>query len=358
MEMMRDFWLLLEENSPGAIPPGMIFLPGPRIRLPGFGWAPVSWMLALGMNQLNSIALVSKVAELHPEKGGLLVEYPGFLLHCEDRNAIVGSTDGEGFWFPSDNSLSEWYHVTWIEDEKPYSVKIGIVHKERSENLALILSKPRPGQFTEIGLLVEVHDIKERRELGKDHKERVFVVYMLRRVHIKRETAEGTVKQKKRELIESRDSRIVCGEMLDESQKWYVDCRNKDESDILGKPPALQIDTPSNPRTVPYKTFGVGDYEHRSGFEDETSRTTTENSPQESIPPGDIAASTEPTSKTDPENSKQMNGNGAASTTEDEHAGPSMPPPRRSRTNLGFSRESMLALFGGIRRTNTSPRPH
>ncbi|KAJ4372383.1 hypothetical protein N0V83_004157 [Neocucurbitaria cava] len=227
-EMMRDFWLVLEENSPGAIPPGIIFLPGDRIREQGFGWAPTTWMSADGIDHPDPISMTSRAATLSTQNRGLLVEYPGFLLHYQNRNAIVGATDGQGFWFPSDNTLTEWYHVEWA-DYRTYSANKGIIDEWRSEDLAIILCRPRPRQIAEIGLLVEIHETVEQRELGKDEVNRVFAVYMLRRVTLRRETNEDRLQKKKEEILDSRkpdnQRKIIFGEVLEDHQKWYVDCR-------------------------------------------------------------------------------------------------------------------------------------
>ncbi|KAF2793873.1 hypothetical protein K505DRAFT_417498 [Melanomma pulvis-pyrius CBS 109.77] len=227
-EMMKDFWMALEESYPGSIPPGIIFLPGDRIKLKGFGWAPRSWMSAQGVDHPDPISIISKSATLLPLKGGLLVEFPGFYLHSEDRSAIVGATDGKGFWFPSDNSLVEWYHVSWA-DEKEYSIKKGIIDESRSEEFAIILSRPRPREIGEIGVLVEIYDKRKQRELGTNNQRWTFAVYMLCRVYVRRETDEVKLKQKRQEMVESRRpedrSNVICGQTLDEEQKWFVDKR-------------------------------------------------------------------------------------------------------------------------------------
>ncbi|CAN9107975.1 unnamed protein product [Alternaria alternata] len=226
-KMMKDFWLSLEESSPGAIPPGIIFLPGPRIQITGFGWAPKSWMLAHGPDYPDPVALLTKAAVLSPENG-LQVEFPGFLLHCEDRDAILSQTDGQGFRFPCDNSLTEYYRVTWDETDE-YSKQRGIIGEQRSEDLAIILCRPRPGQLPEIGLLVEIYTTKqEKKDLGQDSVRRVFAVYMRRRVNVKRETSDLNLDTKVEEIMNrgpKEQSRIICGEILDEDQKWIVDCR-------------------------------------------------------------------------------------------------------------------------------------
>jgi len=245
--MMKDFWLSLEESSPGSIPPGIIFLPGPRIQISAFGWAPRSWMLAHGPDYPDPVALSRKAAVLSPEYG-LQVEFPGFLLHCEDRDAILGhQTNGTGFRFPCDSSLTEYYRVTWDETEE-YSKQRGIIGEQRSEDLAIILCRPRPGQFPEIGLLVEIHTTKqEKRDLGQDSVRRVFAVYMRRRVKVRRETGDLNLATKVREIMNrahEEQSRIICGEILNEDQKWIVDCRIDSAKKISKEQVATRSATP------------------------------------------------------------------------------------------------------------------
>lgn len=38
--LMTDWWLVLERYRPDSIPPGSVFLPGEKLPIDGFGWAP------------------------------------------------------------------------------------------------------------------------------------------------------------------------------------------------------------------------------------------------------------------------------------------------------------------------------
>ncbi|KAF2177131.1 hypothetical protein K469DRAFT_697488 [Zopfia rhizophila CBS 207.26] len=288
-EKMIHFWELLEESSPGAIPPGIIFLPGDRIEERGFGWAPRSWMLAQGIDHPDPMSMISKPATLSPEKGGLLVEFPGFLLHCQDRDTMLRDTmltdtKGQGIWFPSDNSLSEWYHLEWADDKR-YSTKIGINHDYRHEDLAIILCRSRPREIAEIGLLVEIYKTRTQRELGKDHKQRIFAVYLLGRVNIRREMDDRKYPEEKMKLIQSQDPEnhnLICGEALDEDQKWYVDCRTtltdgatEDESSALSSSVSVANVTPEG-RLRPIGMTTRADETAQSETEGGTSRADTE----------------------------------------------------------------------------------
>lgn len=223
-KMMRDFWTLLEKCSPGAIPPGIIFLAGTRISISGFGWAPRSWMSADKIDYPDPIAMIAKPAKLLSTREGLEVEYPGFLLHYENRSAILPVPDGKGFWFPSDNSLTEFYHVT-NADYKSHNNQRG--NSREHEELAIILSHPRPGQIPEIGLLVKVETVRTERSLGQDDVQNILVVHMLSRVKVQRETREGTLKSQKQAMagrLSGKASQMIYGETLEENQRWQVDC--------------------------------------------------------------------------------------------------------------------------------------
>jgi hypothetical protein len=281
--MMRRFWLALEENSPGAIPPGIIFLPGRRIKEQGFGWAPTTWMSAHGIDHPDPISLISRPATLATQNRGLSVEYPGFLLHYQDRNAVLGTTDGTGFWFPSDNTLTEWYHAE-SADDKNYSPNKGNVIEGRSEDLAIILCRPRPRQIAEIGLLVEIHETIEQTNLGKDDVKRIFAVYILRRITLKRELLEKTIQKKRTEILQSRrpenQAKIICGEVLEEDQRWYVDCRitsvkEEDSQAAQSTSGIVQTET-SGAREIPYGYRGATDTGAQADSERETSRVGTE----------------------------------------------------------------------------------
>jgi hypothetical protein len=87
-------------------------------------------------------------------------------------------------------------------DSKEFSTKKGVVYEERAEQLAIILSRSRPREIAEIGLLVEVYQTKEQRELGKDSGKRIFKVYIIGRVNVRRETdTRDEQKARKDEII-------------------------------------------------------------------------------------------------------------------------------------------------------------
>jgi hypothetical protein len=276
--MMENFWKELEENSPGAIPPGMIFLPGDRIRKPGFGWAPTTWMSAHGIDHPDPISLISRPATLAPKNYGLSVEYPGFLLHYMKRNNVLKPDHGGEFWFSSDNTLTEWYHASFVGD-KDHSPNRGIIDESRDEDLAIILCRPRPRHRAEIGLLVEIHRTIKQRELGKDNVKRIFAVYIRHRITLQRELDDEKIQEKRNEILQSRladvQSKIICGEVLEEDQRWYVDCRItsvEEDNEEKGQPTSDMVQTqPSGTRERPFGNRGAAE----TGVQGESERGTS-----------------------------------------------------------------------------------
>ncbi|KAF2996247.1 hypothetical protein E8E13_003781 [Curvularia kusanoi] len=269
-EKMKEFWLLLEKSSPGAIPSGIIFLAGKRISLPGFGWAPRSWMSALEQDYPDPIATATHPARLLADEG-LEVHYPGFWLHCETDKAILPITDGKGFWFPCDSSMTEIYHVT-RPDFTEHKTRRGAQPDNR--DLAIILCRARPGQIAEIALLVRVDEIREERLLGQDSVRRVIAADILFRVKIKREAANETLKYQRERFFRkhkpNHTSTIVYGECLDTNQKWCVDCRTFEEE----IPDATLVESAENKPPKPDSSGLQGPLLEWSGDPDESSHHT------------------------------------------------------------------------------------
>jgi hypothetical protein len=266
-EAMRELWRILNETCPGSIPSGIIFLSGERLPFEGYGWAPVTWMTGREVDYPDPLSIITAPATL-TEKG-LLVQYPGFLLHAENRNAILQPKSDEQFYFPVDSTLLEWYIVSW-QDEKevPTNVRKGIMEAGKPSQLAIILCRPRPREISEIALLVEIFRPIVQKNIG-GHGQRqstVYHVHIVRRVKIRREVKTNQLSQWRNSITKSiRDpafeatnieaphstmqkgkqpakdyvdsnvaanqENLVFGEVLDSSQKWYVDSRPRTKFD-------------------------------------------------------------------------------------------------------------------------------
>ncbi len=171
-ELMRDFWNnLVRQDSKlrGLIPPGMIFLPGKRLGLAGFGWAPATWMSSRDESFPYPLRVSKYPAELRVE--GLLVRYPGYIIRSTRPRHIIALDQVANFYF--DFSVSsgpyDWYRVEPADqdDDTGKTVQALLARIEaRMEiiKLAIILSRPRPVEMpAEVGLLVEIYRTEEDR---------------------------------------------------------------------------------------------------------------------------------------------------------------------------------------------------
>jgi hypothetical protein len=268
-EMMKGFWVTIHERLRGSIPPGIIFLPGEKVTLQGFRWAPRSWMEAHEVDHPDPLSSFNYPTRLDL-KEGLHVQYPGFILHCPNRKLLLRTdfTDSK-FTFPVDRGLLEWYCVELAdnleidaEEEEGEKKKYGERKKRKSRrsyiypiieqpqdnptDLAIILSRSRPREApAEIGLLVEIYDKPERQQDdGRD--EVVYCCKIIHRVRVSRvkplyshvwnDTTWNDNENAQRRLLGSNvhqpsilssssenDSNICIGEIVNEDQRWAVD---------------------------------------------------------------------------------------------------------------------------------------
>jgi hypothetical protein len=217
--MMKELWLLLDETSPGSIPSGIIFLPGKRMTTPGFGWAPESWMSGTKVDYPDPLSTMVSAAKLDKDKG-LLVQYPGILLHAQNPNSILG-TSQKPIQFPVDSTLLEFYEVEHADGSE---VAKG-TFLERALDLAIILCRPKPRELAEIALLVEIRREITQRGIGIQGSSKIYEVFIVRRVKIKRLTGLNQLSQWMGYVHQANheDDKFICGEVLDSDQKWYVD---------------------------------------------------------------------------------------------------------------------------------------
>lgn len=275
---MKEFWLSFDRKWLGAIPPGIIFLPGDRVQIPGFGWAPRTWLSAHEVDYPDPLSFVDSTAELHDpgtpspkdeNNRGLRVCFPGFLLFAERRDILLtANAQSRFFQFPVEQGLQEWYKVEAMDDE----VSTSFLESKSSEDkpLAIILSRSRPQEFPpEIGLLVQIYKksvetirmqtvYREKQpgihtsvETPIDEDEKpAFHCEILHRVKVSRDTnlsrgyryhAEGLLEGQENTSVVERDDqaepdrapgillpsdgddKICIGETLKSDQIWYVD---------------------------------------------------------------------------------------------------------------------------------------
>jgi hypothetical protein len=219
--MMKELWTLLDEQSEGCIPSGIIFLPGSRLPLKGFGWAPSTWMSGQEIDHPDPLSISQSGAKIVHGKG-LAVQYPGFLLHSKQSASIYWPED-EPIHFPSDSTLLEWYEVEKADpqEKSPGGMKIG------NMRFAILLCRPKPREFKEIALLVHIARKIPQKVHGSNVETNVFEAQIIHRVWIKREVRiEHSLKWKEfSDITRGRDDTkdFICGEELKNDQQWLLD---------------------------------------------------------------------------------------------------------------------------------------
>ena len=172
-------------------------MPGEKVKVLGYGWAPMTWMSAHEADYPDPLSRLAAETDLL-EKKGLLVQYPGFLLHTESRKSreqilgVAQTSTVPKFTFPVDDSLLEWYSVSPADSGAKIEHLDGILAGK--EPLAIILSRAQPkASPPEIGLLVEVYSIddEEIQREGDDASRKRYSCQIIRRVHVWRETAKS-----------------------------------------------------------------------------------------------------------------------------------------------------------------------
>lgn len=191
-DLVCEFWRTFHKSYRHAIPPGVIFLPGEKIKQAGFGWAPKTWMSAHEVDYPNPLYSWNGKTDL-VDSGGLRVKYPGFILHTHGkklREKILFMNQDSHITFPADRNLIEWYNIKLADSiQHASSFLPGIA--DDSTQLAIILSRPRPvASPPEIGLLVEIYRTEENRIVeddGRATRPEVFSCHIIRRVQVWRD---------------------------------------------------------------------------------------------------------------------------------------------------------------------------
>jgi hypothetical protein len=208
-QKMCHFISMLDENI--GIPSGMIFLPGPKLDVKGFGWAPKTWMAGTQNEHPYPLFLACQPTFLTTR--GLLVRHPGILLRMTDV------PEGAKFWVSTSENLTQWYLVEYAEDELRHTADVNrrdwFERLGSCESFAIILSRRDPQKRPEIALLVSI--VKER--------ESVKWVHSLCRVWISLESrpdAIGALKQR----FKQDGNDVTRGENVSADQYWCVDGAN------------------------------------------------------------------------------------------------------------------------------------
>ena len=207
----------------------------------------MTWLSASQVDYPDPLSIWYAPTDLRDE--GLIVQFPGFLLHTHSRASrqrILGADmTRPSFTFPVDRDLIEWYTVESAYDDRDPSVLFLEYIANNHTQLAIILSRPQPRNSPpEIGLLVEIYritPIKAATELGNQR----YNCQVLKRVRIRRSTesmyasASGPnppmsehspmshILTARWKIIggspEDDDADFVIGEVVPVTQPWAVD---------------------------------------------------------------------------------------------------------------------------------------
>jgi hypothetical protein len=302
-QMMCDFWRTITTRLPHAIPPGIIFLPGERLSQEGFRWAPKTWMSAVEIDHPDPLNSFDCTTSLLPE--GLLVQYPGFLLHCLDRKIIIGTDLGDTtFTFPVDRDLLEWYSVQQADKGKERTAHLYQIIEQSNDKktqLAIILSRSRPKETPpEIGLLVMIYEPSQ----GKESVSGKYYCRIIHRVRVwraKPQYSNDPFTKSNESEIYQRDSagqpaadalpsilgipsefdRQICiGEIIDSDQKWVVDSFKPPEP-----PEPPEPEEPTKLRRQAEESTGPGESSKRQEVLEPT-QTEVRLQPEPPVPEG------------------------------------------------------------------------
>ncbi|KAL8937263.1 MAG: hypothetical protein Q9216_004511 [Gyalolechia sp. 2 TL-2023] len=190
------------------IPPGMIFLAGPRLSQKGFGWAPRSWLSSHEIDPPDPLSRPSLGNTRLNRGNGLEVEYPGFLLHdlAEDRKKLY---TGEEFYFSSESALSEWYRL----EPARHTENFPEAQIDSTLDLAIITSRLPVEKLKEIALFVAIRD-----DYGG-----MRYVEILNQVWICREKRPEQMQDWSKKHSEGDPEALTAGEKLPPTTKWCVD---------------------------------------------------------------------------------------------------------------------------------------
>jgi hypothetical protein len=253
-----------QEQYPGGIPAGLIFLPGPKIdKLRGFGWSPLTWMSATQVDYPGPLTIWNGHTTLYAGEyqtwSGLGVTYPGFLLHVHDLDArlrlvsVVTAATGK-VQFAVDADLTEWYSFEPADDSWSVAQAGRYILKSDSQ-LAIIMSRPRPRFAPEIALFVEVCQTTRRRTASDAL---VYCCRIIRRVWIQRASLEKDHSDRLTYTqfltAGSNNDSVTIGEELSSDQAWIVDEFHSkypaDEIESVHAPPP-PIPSAATGQTVP-----------------------------------------------------------------------------------------------------------
>ncbi len=228
---MLHFVSQLLAISPCPVPPGMIFLPGPKLQEKGYRWAPRSWLSSHKTDPPDPLGVKNHEGARFIEHQGLEVLFPGFRLH-----SLVGGPfplhHREDFYFPTDLSLREWYAVH-IADEGENFPTTSVLRKSLQDHKA-VSSMRRVGDRSSTEVPIDIAIIASRlpavdlKEIGllvlvKETHSGIQYVEILNRIWLTRERKQSEILDKRTKFERGSFDSICAAEQLPADQKWCVD---------------------------------------------------------------------------------------------------------------------------------------
>ncbi|KAK9424879.1 putative Heterokaryon incompatibility domain-containing protein [Seiridium unicorne] len=231
-KLVKTFWKLLHKKYQGAIPSGIIFLPGVKVNIPGYGWAPRTLLSAHEVDYPDPMNFWNAPTLLESSKG-LRVNYPGFILHTDShvtRSGILGTAVGSDvkgkeikFSFPVDRRLRAFYSFKRADAQETCGE---ITRLENSRNqLAIILSRQPNELPREIALLVEIVKESKNRDEDSDPDTVDYCIRIIHRIYIWRERdPDHEFNDLKTGRFGPSQTPSYClAEMLGPNQRWWID---------------------------------------------------------------------------------------------------------------------------------------
>ncbi|KAI0869375.1 hypothetical protein GGS24DRAFT_478972 [Hypoxylon argillaceum] len=206
---------LLEEidsHSELGIPAGIIFLPPPMLQMEdvpetrGYAWAPRTWL----SKQVHPYPLYESVHQAALQcKHGLLVRFPGLLLHCTGDYPTK-----KKFWVPLSQSMHEWLKIDTQTDKEGIQFwQEQVMRGPDKKHATIILSCPTFRDKWDIGILV--------RKKGELRNNQVRWVEHVCRVRVRLETNPNTI-QERVKIFRQGKGEAVFGTRIEE-REWCID---------------------------------------------------------------------------------------------------------------------------------------
>lgn len=214
-QRMQKLLDILAACKPCPIPPGIMFLSGPRLSEKGYRWAPQTWLSNCPVEPPDPMSLKCPKARLNPSNG-LEVKFPGFLLNRpSETSGLFIQTNT--FHFPTDRALGKWYRIVCADDE---------AENRDVRKLAIIVPQLPVINPREIALLVAV-----------DRKiDNIFYVEIQRRIWISEVSDPEKIKKLKQNFLTANRDSPSWGEIISDEDYWCVD----------GPDPPQPIDEPDD----------------------------------------------------------------------------------------------------------------